>query len=306
MVPFDFAQRVLLPNSACATPPCTAPSPYFAKNPTLYDVLGGGGPGAKVSGTKSNGNMAYHALQAILQKQMSHGLQYQVSYTYSKCMSDSTGYYGAWNNALSASAYWQNVYDQRSEWAPCYYDATHVLSAYAIYELPFGHGKPYAGNANKVVNGVIGGWAVSPIVFFRTGFPLPVYGAQDLSGTFSRGSRANCNSLPRVTPDNFIPGVGIQWFTNNGNFTDPAVGTFGNCSPQLSGLRSPHYTDVDLSLHKDFPITERFKLQFRTDFINAFNHVQLNAPDMSLGSTMGQITSSQAPRNIQLALKLYY
>jgi outer membrane receptor protein involved in Fe transport len=306
MVPFDFAQRVLLPNSACATPPCTADSPYFSKNTALYNVLGGGGPGAKVSGTKSNGNMMYNALQAILQKQMGHGLQYQVSYTYSKCMSDSTGYYGAWNNALSASAYWQNVYDQRAEWAPCYYDATHVMSAYAIYELPFGKGKPYAQNVNKVVDGVIGGWSISPIVFFRTGFPLPVYGAQDESGTFSRGSRANCNSLPRVTPDNFIPGVGIQWFTNNGNFTDPGVGSFGNCSPQLSGLRSPHYTDVDLSLHKDFSITERFKLQFRTDFINAFNHVQLNAPDMGLGSTMGQITSSQAPRNIQLALKLYY
>ncbi len=196
MVPFDFAQRELLPNSACATPPCTAPSPYFAANPTLYTVLGNpaqGGEGATVSGTKSNGNMKYNSLQAVLQQQMSHGLQYQVSYTYSKCMSDSTGYYGAWNNALSASAYWQNVYDQRAEWAPCYYDATHVISAYAVYDLPFGRGKSYAKNVGKVVDAVIGGWEVSPIVSFRTGFPLPVYGAPDESGTFSRGSRADCN-----------------------------------------------------------------------------------------------------------------
>jgi hypothetical protein len=249
--------------------------------------------------------MAYNSLQAVLQKQMTHGLQAQVSYTYSKCMSDSTGYYGAWNNAISASAYWQNVYDQRAEWAPCYYDATHVLSAYAIYDLPFGHGKMLAHNANKVVDEVIGGWEVSPIVAFRTGFPLPVYGAADNSGTFSRGSRADCNSIPAVT-DTPIPGIGSQWFTNNGNFTNPAVGTFGNCSPQLGSLRSPHYTDVDLSLHKNFQLTERFRLQFRTDFVNAFNHVQLNAPNMSLVSTMGQITSAQPPRNIQLALKLYY
>ena len=310
MVPFDYAQRVLLPNSACATPPCTAPSPYFAKNPTLYTVLGNpaeNGEGATVSGTQSNGTMEYHSLQAVLQKRMSQGLQYQVSYTFSKCMSDSTGYYGAWRNALSASAYWQNVYDQRAEWAPCYYDATHVLSAYAIYDLPFGKGKALAHNANKVVDAVIGGWQLSPIVTFRTGFPLPVYDAGDQSGTFSRGARANCNSIPQVTPDMPIQGAGgIQWFTNNGNFTVPAVGTFGNCSPQLGSLRSPHYTDIDLSLHKNFQLTERFRLQFRTDFINAFNHVQLNAPDMSLGSTMGQITSAQPPRNIQLALKLYY
>jgi outer membrane receptor protein involved in Fe transport len=308
MVPFDYAQRVLLPNSACGAPPCTAPSPYFAQNPTLYNVLGNpalGGQGATVSGTKSNGTMEYNSLQAVLQKQMSHGLQAQVSYTYSKCMSDSTGYYGAWNNALSASAYWQNVYDQRAEWAPCYYDATHVLSAYAIYDLPFGHGKQFAGNVNRVVNGVIGGWEVSPIVSWRTGWPLPVYGAADNSGTFGRGARANCNAIPSVT-DTTIPGVGVQWFTNNGDFTQPAVGTFGNCSPQLGGLRSPHFTDVDMSLHKDFQLSERFRLQFRTDFINAFNHVQLNAPNMGLGSTMGQITSAQPPRNIQLALKLYY
>jgi hypothetical protein len=249
--------------------------------------------------------MKYNALQAVLQKQMSQGLQYQVSYTFSKCMSDSTGYYGAWSNALSASAYWQNVYDQRAEWAPCYYDATHVISAYAIYDLPFGRGKMLAKNANRAVDAVIGGWEVSPIVSFRTGWPLPVYGAQDESGTFGRGARADCSGIPSVT-DTAIPGVGRQWFTNNGEFTNPAVGTFGNCSPQLGSLRSPRYTDVDLSLHKNFQLTERFRLQFRTDFINAFNHVQLNAPNMSLGSGMGQITSAQPPRNIQLALKLYY
>jgi hypothetical protein len=220
-------------------------------------------------------------------------------------MSDNTGYYGAWNNALSASAYWQNVYDQRSEWAPCYYDATHVLSAYAVYDLPFGRGKMVGKDVNRTVNEVIGGWAVSPIVSFRTGWPLPVYGAQDESGTFGRGARADCNGLPSITK-NPIQGIGIQWFTNSGQFTNPAVGTFGNCSPQLAGLRSPRYTDVDMSVHKDFPVTERFRLQFRTDFINAFNHVQYNAPNMGLGSTMGQITGAQPPRNIQLALKLYY
>jgi hypothetical protein len=60
-------------------------------------------------------------------------------------------------------------------------------------------------------------------------------------------------------------------------------------------------------VHKDFQITERFKLQFRTDFINAFNHVQLNAPYVwYLAPSWGQVTSAQPPRNIQLALKLYY
>jgi hypothetical protein len=303
MVPFSYTQRELLPNSACGTPPCTAPSPFFDKNPTFYNTLS-----TVTGGTQSNGTMSYNSLQAVLQKTMSRGLQYQVSYTYSKCMSDSTGYYGAWNNALSGSAYWQNIYDRKSEWAPCYYDATNILSAYAVYDLPFGRGKAFASGANKVVNAVIGGWSVSPIVAFRTGFPMPVSGASDESGTFSRGPRANCNSLPKITGETPIAGTtgGFQWFTNNGNFTNPGVGSFGTCAVQLGGLRGPHYTDVDLSIHKDFSITERFKLQFRTDFINAFNHVQANAPNMGLGSTMGQVTSAQPPRNIQFALKLYY
>jgi hypothetical protein len=316
MVPFSYTQRVLLPNDTCATMhppvtnpptapvPCTAPSPFFAKNPTFYNTLS-----TVTGGTQSNGTMMYNSLQAVLQKEMSHGLQYQVSYTYSKCMSNSTGYYGAWNNALSASAYWQNIYDPKAEWAPCYYDATHILSAYAVYELPLGRGKTFGNSMNKVANAAVGGWAVSPIISFRTGFPMPVYGAADESGTFSRGSRADCNGLPTITGETPIATKGVggfQWFTNNGNFTNPAVGTFGNCAPQLAGVRGPHYSTVDLSLHKDFQFTERFKLQFRTDFINAFNHVQLNAPNMGLGSTMGQVGSAQSPRNIQFALKLYY
>jgi len=306
MVPFSYTQRESEPNSACGTPPCTAPSPFFAANPAFYNTIA-----TVTGGTQSNGTMSYNSLQAILQKEMGRGLQYQVSYTYSKCMSNSTGYYGAWNNALSASAYWQNIYDSKAEWAPCYYDATHVLTSYAIYDLPVGRGKAYGNNLNRVVDAVVGGWSVSPIVTFRTGWPMPVQGASDKSGTFSRGPRANCNGLPSTgaTPidQTAFPGVGgIQWFNNNGNFANPAVGSFGNCAPQLGGLRGPHFTDVDLSLHKDFRFTERFKLQFRTDFINAFNHVQFNAPNMSLGTAMGQITSAQPPRNIQLALKLYY
>src|SRR5439155_712400 len=79
-----------------------------------------------------------------------------------------------------------------------------------------------------------------------------------------------------------------------------------SCPAQLGWLRGPGYADLDLSLQKNFQLTERYKLQFRSDFVNAFNHVNLNAPNMNLGGTMGQITSAQDPRNIQFALKFYY
>ncbi len=68
----------------------------------------------------------------------------------------------------------------------------------------------------------------------------------------------------------------------------------------------PGYADVDLSLQKNFPITESVRLQFRGDFLNAFNHVNLNTPNSSLGTTMGVSSTSSSPRVIQFALKLYY
>jgi hypothetical protein len=307
MVPMPYAQLQSLPNSACATPPCTAPSLYFAGNPTLQSNV------SQASGTASNGNMMYHALQVVLQKQMSHGLQYQVAYTYSKCMTNNSGYYGSWGSqqATTASPYWQNLYDPKAEWAPCYYDATHVLSGYAVYELPFGRGKAIGKDMNKVANAVVGGWTVSPIVSTYTGFPMAINGNTDPTGTGSRGARGNCNAIVHSQGRVPITGSGgIQWFVNqNHAFTDPPTGQFGTCPAALGWLRNPGYVNLDLSLQKDFQLTERFKLQFRSDFLNTFNHVNLNAVSdgyVAVGATMGQITSAQSPRNIQFALKIYY
>jgi hypothetical protein len=303
MVPFSYSQRVLLTPSASCPAPCTEASPFFSNNPELLSVIS-----VNTSGTQSNGNMMYNGLQAVLQKTMSKGLQYQVAYTHSKCMTNNSGYYGSLGGlATSAEPYWQNIYDPKAEWAPCYYDATNILSAYAIYDLPFGRGKTFGKGMNKVANAIVGGWTISGIGSWHTGFPLTPYGIGDQSGTNSRSSRPDCNSHPlilgKVAGDGF---GGVQWFTNNGNFSIPAVGTFGTCAAQLGWLRGPGYADLDFGLQKNFQLTERFNLQFRTDFLNIANHVNLNAPNMYFGAAMGQITTAQAPRNIQFALKLYY
>jgi carboxypeptidase family protein len=303
MVPFSYSQRQLLTPSASCPAPCTAPSPFFANNPQLLGVIS-----KYTSGTQSNGNMYYHAMQAVLQKEMSNGLQYHVAYTYSKCMTNNSGYYGSWGGqAATVSPYWQNIYDPRAEWAPCFYDAKHILTSYAVYELPIGNGKAIGNGMNKVANAVVGGWTVSPILSIHSGFPMSPYGTGDQSGTNSRSSRPNCDSIAHVQGKVAGTGFdGFQWFTNNGNFSVPAVGTFGSCPAQLGWLRGPGYGDLDLSLQKNFQLTERYRLQFRSDFVNAFNHVNLNAPNMNLGAGMGQVTSAQPPRNIQFALKLYY
>jgi hypothetical protein len=308
MVPFSYGQLVAEPSSSCGAPPCTAPSPFFVNNEALANTIGD----ANVSGTQSNGRMMYNALQAVLQKTLSHGLQAQVSYTYAKCMSNNTGYYGTWSNARAsstASPYWQNVYDPAAEWAPCYYDETNNLTAYAVYDLPFGHGKQFGSNMNKVENAIVGGWTVSPIMTLHTGFPLALYtNATDPTGTGSRGLRPDCNGTNTVlgrSPAPLGSGGGYLWFDPN-NYTDPTT-TFGTCAPQLGGLRGPGFYNWDISLQKNIQLTERFRMQFRSDFLNAFNRVNLAVPNTTVNvSTTGLIQASQPARNIQFALKLFF
>jgi len=101
-------------------------------------------------------------------------------------MTDSIGYFGSGGQAGSASAYWQDLYDRRAEWGPCYYDVTHVLTGYAVYELPVGRNKRWGRNLRPLLKAVVGNWQVSSIVQLRGGFPLTIL-AGDASGTNSAG-----------------------------------------------------------------------------------------------------------------------
>jgi hypothetical protein len=308
MVPMPYLQEQIVGG-------VVEPSVFFSGNPVLQKDI------SQISGTASVGKMKYNALQTVLQKRLSHGLEYQVAYTYSKCMTDNSGYYGTWGDtsASPASPYYQNLYNPGADYAPCYFDVKHSMNAYAVYQLPFGKGQRFGHDMNPVVNGVVGNWQVSPIVIVHTGFPLAMYGP-DNSGTSSRGSRPDC--LPgagqvlgrKNALDSTGKYLGYQWY-NPDPFAAPAAGTFGNC-PAQGPVRGPGYFDTDLGVQKNFPITESVKLQFRADFLNAFNRVNLNVPSSGVASGsnggpgsnpgMGIVNSSQAPRNIQFALKLYF
>ncbi|HEV2113857.1 MAG TPA: hypothetical protein VGR50_06875, partial [Terriglobales bacterium] len=122
--------------------------------------------------------------------------------------------------------------------------------------------------------------------------------------------RPNCLSAPKYPEQKVnVPGAGyIQWWDPT-TFAQPGAMTFGTCSNGV--LRGPRYADVDLSVHKDFPITEGKRLEFRSEFINLFNHPILDFAGgtgaFSLNSTsFGQINASQGERNVQFGLKFYY
>jgi hypothetical protein len=308
MVPMPYLQKQLLPDTSCATPPCTAPSTFLSGNPAFQSDI------SQISGTASVGSMKYNALQAVLQKRYSGGLEYQVAYTYSKCMTDNSGYYGTWGSTQGgpASPYYQNLYNPHADYAPCYFDAKHILTSYAVYEIPFGKGKKWGGNASGVVNQIAGGWSINPIISVHSGFPIALYDSGSAPNDVnSRGQRPDCGAGSgrvfgrRASLDSSGKYVGYQWFDPT-PYSATGPEQFGTC-PAQGPVRGPGFGDVDLSLQKNFPITERVRMQFRADFLNAFNRVNLNTPSGGCcGGTMGLINTSQDPRNIQFALKLYY
>jgi hypothetical protein len=223
-------------------------------------------------------------------------------------MTDSIGYFGAAGQAAPTSPYWQNLYDRRSEWGPCYYDVAHVLSSYVIYELPVGHNKKWGRNLNSFINAAIGGWQLGGIIQFHGGFPLTIY-ADDASGTNSRGSRANCVAPPHIlgrkpVPDPFTGQFGgFQWF-DPASYAPAVPGTFGTCG--VGTVRGPGLRTADLSVQKEFPLGESKRLEFRAEFFNVTNTPILNAPIIGLSPYLGLINSSQGERNIQFALKFYF
>jgi hypothetical protein len=276
-----------------------------------------------IGGTTSNSDSSYNSLQAVLKKAMSNGLEAQVAYTYSRCLTNSPGFFGTgtWGGTNGSQTSmglpgWQNIYDPRSDWGPCYYDETHILSNYVTYQLPFGRGKKFGKDMNPVLNAVVGNWEVGGIITWHTGNGVtPTIGFQDPSGTGGAGGlfaseRPNCNGTPRYVKQKVnTPGAAyIQWWDPS-IFSLPATNTFGTCGSGV--LRGPRFSETDMSLHKDFLFTETKRLEFRTEFINLFNHPILNftggIASFQLGSgSFGQINSSQGERQIQLALKFYF
>lgn len=288
VVPMPYFQRRLV------APGVTVPSPYLSGNPLLASI-------AQISGTESCGNQRYDSLQVTGRKRLSKGLEYQLSYTWSKGFSDAIGYYGEGGQSASQSAYWQYLYDRKAEWGPTYFDAAHILNWVYTYELPFGKNRAFGSGWHPVIDGLLGGWQMGGILTLRSGFPLTIQ-ATDRSGTRSRGPRAD-----RVGDGKGPRQVGRfpnTWLDRSA-FKEPAAGTLGNSG--IGVVRGPGWKSFDMTLSKWFRLTERWKLEYRAECFNLTNTPQFNSPNRNASSTtFGEITGAQGERNFQFALKLHF
>ncbi len=270
--------------------------PYLSGNPALRSEIG------QISGTCSCAKQKYDALQSTLRRRFSMGLEYQVAFTYSRGMSDSIGYYGQGAQAGSQSAYWQNLYNQQSEFGPTYFDEKFNFVPSFVYQLPFGRGRQFGKSWNRGIDAFVGGWQVGGVLTAHTGFPLTIKVATDASGTNARSDRAEVIGTPH---DPHQIGPGATWLDVTA-FTSPALHTFGDAG--VGTDRGPGEFRLDLSLAKQFHITEPKYFELRAEAFGLTNTPIFYSPaSQTITSTLfGQIRSSEGERNVQVVAKFYF
>jgi hypothetical protein len=287
-------------------------------NPYFGQITSGGLSGATVSRSQlllpypdyggvstmaNHGNSSvYHSLQLNAEKRFAKGISVLASYTNGKVIDE--GFSSA--GSASDGDFRIGRLERRSERALDQDDISQRLVVSGVFELPVGKGKMLLGNANRVVNQIIGGWQVNTVTTAQTGRPLAVRGANNFALNWP-----NIVKDPTLSGDD--RGV-LKWFDTSA-FANPADFTVGNAPRLLPNTRGPGMWQVDFSAFKNFQIMEKRQLEFRAEAFNFFNHVNLNDPGtgfspnrqgVNTSSSFGRITSAMKARSVQLGLRLSF
>ena len=273
----------------------------------------------------TSGNSYYHGLQTKVEKRFANGLNFLGTYTYSKTRTDAVDLLNGGSNQGYRAPDVPGVgihYDYGL--AP--FDIRNVFHLSGEYELPFGTGKRFLTNGGAAEK-ILGGWSINTSIVLQGGQPI----------TFSCPSGTSSGS---GCYDFLVPGQPVKrglhidsngklsFFGNPAAFSQPApctalpcpLSTLGGPPDQVAG---PPFKRMDFSLFKNIQLTERFRLQFRSEFFNLLNHPNFNAPNFGgngvvavsgsgnfTSSSFGEIGSTRDapydPRQIQFALKLYF
>lgn len=252
----------------------------------------------------TNRSSIYHSGQLKVEKRFARGGSVLGSYTWAKLISDTdtlTGWLEPGGGAPGA----QNNYNLRAERSLANYDVRHRLVVSYIVDLPFGKGQPLLSGLTGVADKLISGWGVNGITTLQSGFPLPIGVAMNLNG-FGAGQRPNRTGIPAKIEGPAQPRLNA-WF-NTAAFSHPGPLAFGNSSRTLPDVRSHTINNWDFTVFKNTNLTERFRLQFRTEIFNLFNRVRFGYPGTALGVPQFGVVSSQLndPRLVQFALRLLF
>ena len=253
------------------------------------------------------GNSTFHALQLNARRAFQNGFLVSVNYMWSHSIND-----GSIGGGESDTA--QNSFCRSCDKASSDDDVRHVFNLSAVYQLPFGAGKPYLSSPG-VIRTLLGGWTLSAIGSSQTGLPFNITvdrSNASVPGNFaiSGAERPNYNYGVSLTPP--AGSTPAQW-VNPAAFSIPAPGTFGNLG--RNAFRAPGISEVELALAKEVSFAERMKVRFRADVFNVLNRSQFGAPNADISQTnFGVITTTISnyatgrgtPREFQLSARVSF
>ena len=255
----------------------------------------------------------YHSGQLSITKRLSRDLAFDINYTLSHSIDNASGLQNAGNYSTAALIF--NPLDLNSQYANSDFDVRHIVNANWIYGLPFGRGKMFGRSANKWVNGLIGGWQLTGVFRWNSGFPVASpFGSQRWPTNWNISSTL-VRTRPLDTTTNTTPVAGPNIFA------DPLAAYLGfrDAIPGEGGdrnvFRLPGYFDIDSGLYKSFKIGERNVITLRWEVYNVTNTQTLTnpsgfgvspidpfmqgqfglAPITSAPSTFGSFSSTQKP-----------
>jgi hypothetical protein len=277
---------------------------------------------SNITYTNFAGNSHYNALQANYERRLNHGLTALANFTYANCMTNASDVLNA--TAIFYRAPYLPGFGIHRDFGLCDFDVQKVVHFSGGYQLPFGRGRAYLAKGTKLVDTFVGGWNTNWILTLQDGQP----GTIPCAITTTSGFGCNALKVPGVNP--YAGPHNVNQWLNPAAFASPPVATTigqTDYSPLGGGptqFRGPGFHRFDFSLFKEFQLSERFRLEFRSEFFNLTNHPNFSNPGFSgngvvaapgslnyLDTTnFGKITSTRDGQNdqreIQFALKLYY
>ena len=252
----------------------------------------------------SRGRSDYNSLQAKIEQRYANGLQYLVSYTWSKAVDNgSSGFFGS-ENGPGGSSSLQDYYHPNSSRGVAAYDVTHFLSVAGTYDLPFGRGRKYLTSGPAAW--VLGGWQTNVIAQIRSGQPYNLQVSGDVANVGNTVSWFNY-ARPNLVGNPYLSKPTYQEAFNTSAFAVPQY-SYGNFGKNI--LRSEHVPSVDFSMFKRFPLSsnEVRYLEFRAETFNILNIIPAGVPGVLLNDPSFGVVSSMVgqPRNLLFGVRVAF
>ncbi len=277
-------------------------------------------------GWQTRGNSNYNGLQLTLRHAMSAGLQFDFNYTYSKSIdvgSNAERVNGFESGGIAFNSQVINAFSPNLWRAVSDFDATNQFNSNWIWDLPFGHGRHWGGGANKVVNSVLGGWTLSGLYRWTSGFPFSVLAGNGWATDFElEGTSFVVGAKPKTgvyidqdgDPNVFKNAQSLTCAcypasAGNVNFRATYAGEAG----QRNNFRGPGYFGIDSGLSKTWNFSEARLLKFSWEVFNITNSVRFDAAGSVINQDLVDITSFgkynaelTSPRVMQFSLRFAF